>query len=188
VTDEDKRQTRFTLLLSLLLAAAVLGSLAWQRDAYAHPMPEKDCSRPSEYPICSRATQPPPAQEPPAAKRYLGLVLALILGILLTVASLKSSVMRQETIVAPGAKTAPVLSPPSGTKPIAQNAPLSAPPPPPARSALWPATLTQEPKTPPAIIDNKILPEMVVKGQAVSAPSAKPAQGVDPKTLEAPRG
>ncbi len=74
------------IVVVLALVFVVFASL------YDHPMPEKDCSKAHDYPVCRRAYDAEPWHLPSMAVSYLSLLLALLLMAGLVYVSFCSSV------------------------------------------------------------------------------------------------
>lgn len=155
--DEQQRQVRFAIILAVMLLAGTLFVYSWKSEQYAHPMPEKDCSQPYEYPMCRRAVQPAPQPEPTAQQERKGLIITGLLGIVLIALSHAASVTKQEHLNI------------TGQRPVAPSKPAAEP------QRAWAGG-----QTPASIPNNAIKPEEI---KPVAPPKQQPAQGVDPKQL-----
>ena len=60
---------------------------------YSHPMPEKDCSKAYEYPICSRAVAAKGSGGPTFLSYAAGTVLTLVITFILVVLSYHATVI-----------------------------------------------------------------------------------------------
>lgn len=127
--------TRFTWLFGIIIAAALIVTVAATLPQYTHAPLEKECA-PFIYPICARAVDPEPLAPAGLIPIYLSITGTAILALILLYASYHASVIRQADLIAP------TVTPQA-----------------PAKSA--PSTDTAD----------------------VDPPMAKPAKGVDVKTL-----
>jgi hypothetical protein len=89
------------LLKRVILVAVIvlLVTLAIYFPRYQHPMPEKDCSQPYDYPMCRRAVDPLP--NPPASTLavIMSVAIMLVLAVVLVIAAYRASVVEQTAIV-----------------------------------------------------------------------------------------
>ncbi len=178
--DEQSAQTRFALVLALLLAGSVVAAAALLGGAYAHPAPGKDCSHAYDYPMCMRASAPQAAAPPSPAGKYLGGVAAAALMVLAAFAALHATVRSQADIVAPNSAGAG-MGPAAPAAPAQDTRSATAPPAAPLSDAArggaqWGA------RTPDAIPANAVPPQLVVKRsppQPVEPPAARPTRGID---------
>lgn len=99
VRDEQRLQMRFTLFLGAIAFASVVIAGVLFADQYAHPMPESDCSRPFDYPLCERAHIPANDPAPSIAWVFLGTIGTVVLAIILLWIGYHASVIRQTEIV-----------------------------------------------------------------------------------------
>ena len=74
--DDD---VKFILKMKIALLLALAAVLVVSYSLYTHPMPEKDCSKPYDYPICRRAYDVQPWMQPGLFYTSLYALLALFL-------------------------------------------------------------------------------------------------------------
>lgn len=190
--DEQKAQMRFTFLLGAIAFASVVIAGILFAQQYTHPMPESDCSRPLDYPLCERADTPSPNPPPSITWVFLGTIGTAILAVLLLWIGYHASVIRQAEIVSSVAGS--VKSTASAPSPAPAAAPASAPTTPTPPSSPSPAnTKSTEvaaspsgkpasksaPSSPPAIPYNTITSGMI------APPTAIPKKGVAASALSA---
>ncbi len=163
IRDEQRAQNRYTLLLALLLTAAlgITAVLTWEQ--YVHPMPASDCSRPLDYPMCERAAVPPGFSEPSDSAYFIGTIITAILAIVLIWVGYHASVVRQAELVTSAAGTI-TSSNPAGS--IISKAPPAAPPATPQKETVTLSGTDPKTKTPPTIINNTITPDMIAPPKA----------------------
>jgi hypothetical protein len=189
MADADEASKMLKWLIPVM-AILLLIVLALSLGAYTHPMPEQDCSKPYDYPICWRAGMPELYTPPSTPMVFLSMVIVAIVAIILGYVGYHATVIEQATIITPtatigkptgmtAASSAPAPTPlasPSGITPTSPS-----PTPTPQTSASAPTNVpskstptSQNPvATPAKHLELPILP-----------PTAKPMQGVDPAKVK----
>jgi hypothetical protein len=122
-TDEASKMLKWLIPVMGVLLLLVL---AFMLESYMHPMPEQDCSKSYDYPICVRAEDPSLHEAPSTIALFLGIVFAVVLAIVLCYAGYHASVVEQTAIITPTANIGKPAEPSKSVeqKPVEKSKPV----------------------------------------------------------------
>jgi len=100
VTDEASKMVKWMIPA---MAVILLVVLSFAVQYYYHPMPAQDCSKPYDYPICSRASLPAMHAQPSSIMVFLSVVLFIVIAVIAIYAGYHATVIEQATIITPTA-------------------------------------------------------------------------------------